>query len=169
MADLFKQIPGVEFIGEDPDTGLELAHFQNIAKATIWGIELDLETIFADWWSLFTKASYTEGDNDTTGEPLSAIPPLKVIVGLRYQRAKWWSEASARFVDSQDRLPTDDPRFEKGVPGFTVYDLSGGYDFDFGLGVLASLENVTDKLYAEPFNNRPEPGRNLRVGLRYRI
>jgi hemoglobin/transferrin/lactoferrin receptor protein len=158
-----------EFIGEDPDTGLELAQFQNIDKATIWGIELDLETIFASWWSLFTNATYTEGDNDTTGEPLSAIPPLKVIVGLRYQRARWWSEASLRFVDAQDRLPTDDPRFEKGVPGFTVYDLRGGYDFGFGLGVLASLENLTDKLYAEPFNNRPEPGRNLRLGLRYRF
>jgi hemoglobin/transferrin/lactoferrin receptor protein len=158
-----------EFIGEDPDTGLELAQFQNIDKATIWGIELDLETIFASWWSLFTNATYTEGDNDTTGEPLSAIPPVKVIVGLRYQRARWWSEASLRFVDAQDRLPTDDPRFEKGVPGFTVYDLRGGYDFSFGLGVLASLENLTDKLYAEPFNNRPEPGRNLRLGLRYRF
>ncbi len=159
-----------EYPCEDlPRPDLECAQFQNIDKATIWGVELDLETIFATWWSLFTNASYTEGDNDTTGEPLSAIPPLKVIVGLRYQRARWWSEASARFVDSQDRLPTDDPRFEKGVPGFTVYDLRGGYDFDFGLGVLASLENVTDKLYAEPFNNRPEPGRNLRVGLRYRF
>ena len=158
-----------EFIGEDPDTGLELAQFQNIDKATIWGIELDLETIFASWWSLFTNASYTEGDNGTTGEPLSAIPPLKVVVGVRYQRARWWSEASARIVGDQDRLPTDDPRFEKGVPGFTVYDLRGGYDFAFGLGVLASLENFTDKLYAEPFNNRPEPGRNLRVGVRYRF
>ncbi len=158
-----------EFIGEDPDTGLELAQFQNIDEAKIWGIELDLETIFASWWSLFTNASYTEGENDTTGEPLSAIPPLKVIVGLRYQRARWWSEASVRFVDSQDRLPTDDPRFERGVPGFTVYDLRGGYDFSFGLGVLASLENLTDKLYSEPFNNRPEPGRNLRLGLRYRF
>jgi TonB-dependent heme/hemoglobin receptor len=158
-----------EFIGEDPESGLLLAQFANIDKATIRGIELDLDTIFATWWSLFTNVSYTEGDNETTNEPLSAIPPFKLIVGLRYQRTRWWAETSARIVGSQDRLPTDDPRFEKGVPGFTVYDVRAGYDFPFGLAVLASLENFTDKLYAEPFNNRPEPGRNLRLSVRYKF
>jgi outer membrane receptor protein involved in Fe transport len=139
--------------------------FQNIAESTIWGIEFDLETIFANWWSVFTTVAYTEGDNDITNEPLSFIPPLKVIVGLRYQQPRWWAEASARIVDRHDRLPA-------GVdedPGFTVYDLRAGYDFDFGLGIVASVENLGDKLYNETFNNRPEPGRNLRVSARYRF
>jgi outer membrane receptor protein involved in Fe transport len=90
-------------------------------------------------------------------------------LGLRYQQARWWAEVNARFVDRLTRLPSDDPDFEVGVPGFSVYDLRGGYDFDVGLGFLVALGNITDKLYAEPFNNRPEPGRNYRVTARYRF
>ena len=74
-----------------------------------------------------------------------------------------------RWLDSQTRLPTDDPRFETGTPGFTVFALRGGYDFDFGLGVMVALENLFDELYNEPYNNRPEPGRNLRMTLQYRF
>jgi outer membrane receptor protein involved in Fe transport len=147
------------------DFGDETGQIQNIAEARIWGIELDLETIFANWWSLFVNAAYSEGDNKADDEPLGFIPPFKVVAGLRYQHPRWWAEASARIVSDQTRVPEDADE----SPGFTTFDLRAGYDFDFGLGVLASLENFTDKLYAEPFNNRPEPGRNLRVGLRYRF
>ncbi len=146
-----------------------MAQFANIDKATIWGVELDLETIFADWWTAFGSIAYIEGDNNTTNEPLSTIPPLKVVLGVRYQRTTWWTEANLRFLDRQTDLPEDDPFFDTGTTGFTVYDLRGGYDFNFGLGVLIALENITDKLYNEPFNNRPEPGRNFRATLRYRF
>ncbi len=160
----------LEFLGEiDPDLGIELAQLQNIEKARIWGIELDLETIFATWWTAFGSIAYIEGENNLTSEPLPSIPPFKIVLGVRYQKTNWWSEANLRFVDRQTRLPEDDPFFETGTTGFTVYDLRGGYDFKFGLGVLIALENITDKLYNEPYNNRPEPGRNLRATLRYRF
>ncbi len=87
-------------------------------------------------------------------------------LGVRYQRPSWWVEADLRWLDSQGRLPEFDFFFDTGTRGFTVYDLRAGYEFDFGLGVLVALENLTDELYNEPFNNRPEPGRNLRTTLR---
>ncbi|MCG6948034.1 MAG: TonB-dependent receptor [Acidobacteria bacterium] len=149
--------------------GIQCAEFANIAKATIKGVEFDLEAIFANWWTAFGSIAYMEGDNESTGEPLSTIPPLKVLLGLRYQRSAWWTEANLRFLDRQTDLPEDDPFFDTGTVGFTVYDLRGGFDFDFGLGFIASVENITDKLYNEPFNNRPEPGRNFRVTARYRF
>jgi hemoglobin/transferrin/lactoferrin receptor protein len=149
--------------------GVQCAQFGNIEKATISGVELDLEAMIGTWWTAFGSFSYMKGDNESTGEPLSTIPPMKIILGLRYQRSSWWTEANMRFVDRQTDLPEDDPFFDTGTVGFTVYDLRGGYDFDFGLGFLVALENITDKLYNEPFNNRPEPGRNLRMTLRYRF
>jgi hemoglobin/transferrin/lactoferrin receptor protein len=149
--------------------GVQCAEFANIDKATIWGAEFDLEAIFADWWTAFGSIAYMQGDNKTTNEPLSTIPPLKVILGLRYQRVQWWTEANMRFLDRQTNLPESDPFFDTGTIGFTVYDLRGGYDFNFGLGFLVAIENITDKLYNEPFNNRPEPGRNFRVTARYRF
>jgi hemoglobin/transferrin/lactoferrin receptor protein len=149
--------------------GVPCAQFANIAKATIWGIEFDLETIFANWWTAFTSIAYMEGEDKTEGEPLSTIPPLKVLLGLRYQRSAWWTEANLRFLDRQTDLPENDPFFDTGTVGFTVYDLRGGYDFNFGLGFLVAIENITDKLFNEPFNNRPEPGRNVRATVRYRF
>jgi hemoglobin/transferrin/lactoferrin receptor protein len=161
----------ISYVIEDEprDDGFYYGKLENIERARIQGVELNFETIFADWWTAFLTYAYTKGDNRTTGEPLSVIPPQKVLLGLRYQRARWWTEAGARFVDRQTRLPSNDPDFEEGVPGFSVYDLRGGYDFDFGLGILVALENITDKLYAETFNNRPEPGRSFRVTARYRF
>ena len=160
----------LEFLGTSPDPPyFELAQFANIDQATIWGIEFDLETLFATYWSVFFNYAYIEGTNEITDEPLPTIPPQKIVLGLRYQRLNWWAEASARIVDRETDLPPGDPFFEVGYPGFTVYGLSGGYDFRFGLGLIATLENATDKLYSEPFNNRPEPGQNLRVSARYRF
>ena len=158
------------YIEDEPrDDGFYYGRLENIEKARIQGVEFNFETIFADWWTAFVTYAYTKGDNLTTDEPLSVIPPQKVLLGLRYQRARWWAEANGRFVDRQTRLPSNDPDFEEGVPGFSVYDLRGGFDFDFGLGFLVAVGNITDKLYAEPFNNRPEPGRNYRVTARYRF
>jgi len=166
---------GLEFLNpgdpgyEDCPPGLDCSQFQNIEKATIQGVELDLEVIFAKWWTVFGTFAYLEGDNKTTGEPLASIPPWKVIAGIRYQRNSWWAEADGRYVGSQTRLPADDPRFETGTEAFAVFDIRGGYDFKFGLGILVSLENIFDELYNEPYNNRPEPGMNLRATVRYRF
>ncbi|MCU0304092.1 MAG: TonB-dependent receptor [Thermoanaerobaculales bacterium] len=152
-----------------PIPGIECSTFENTEKAEIWGVELDLEWILARWWSVFGSFAYLEGTDKTTDEPLSSIPPWKITAGVRYQRSQWWAEADVRYVGEQDRLPSDDPRFETGTEPFTVFDVRGGYDFAFGLGVLVSFENVFDELYNEPFNNRPEPGSNLRATLRYRF
>jgi hemoglobin/transferrin/lactoferrin receptor protein len=154
---------------DSPIPGLDCAQFQNIEKASIQGVELDLEIIFAKWWTVFGTFAYLEGENKTTGEPLASIPPWKVIAGIRYQRSAWWAEANVRYVGEQSRLPADDPRFESGTEPFTVFDLRGGYEFKFGLGILVSLENIFDELYNEPYNNRPEPGMNLRATVRYRF
>jgi hemoglobin/transferrin/lactoferrin receptor protein len=151
------------FLGEDPDSGLQLSQFDNIGEATIRGIELELETLFARSWTAFTNAAYSRGENKIEDEPLGFIPPLKVVVGLRFQPSTWWVEGSARIVGDQDRVPDDQNPSE----GFTTFDLRGGFDFGNGLRLQATFGNLADKTYAEPFNNRFEPGRNFRVGVNY--
>ena len=59
--------------------------------------------------------------------------------GLGASFVEKWGEAGARLVDRQTRLPSDDPDFEEGEPGFSVYDLRGGFDFDFGPGIAKEL------------------------------
>ena len=62
-----------------------------------------LEAIFANWWTAFGSIAYMEGENKVTNEPLASIPPLKIILGVRYQRPAWWTEANLRFLDRNDR------------------------------------------------------------------
>lgn len=160
-------------LGENPDTGLFEIAYANIEDATIKGVEIELETLMSDRWTVTTNYSYTEGNNDTTGEPLGFIPPWKVVLGLRYDAPDWWTEASARFVGRQNRLPKDetiaDPSQEPPVGDFTTVDLRAGYTFGNGITLRATLGNLFDKLYSEPYNLRPEPGRYLRTSIGYRF
>jgi len=155
-------------LGPDPDDPrITLIRFDNVEEATIQGVEVELETLFFERWTAFTNVAYTRGDNDTENQPLGFIQPWKAVLGVRYAAPSWWAEGSARIMGRYDRPPSGDPADE--TPGFTVYDLRAGYDFEGGLSVQATLGNLTDKVYAEPFNNRPEPGRSFRAGVRYRF
>jgi hemoglobin/transferrin/lactoferrin receptor protein len=153
-------------IGPDPDEPeLELLQFANVEKATISGVELELESLVAERWTVFVNAAYLRGDNDTENQPLGFIPPFKSVAGARYQTPRWWIEGSARLVARTTRVPegTDE------TPGFATLDLRGGVDVGHGLQLQATIANVLDRLYAEPFNNRPEPARSYRTSLRYRF
>ena len=160
-------------LGEDPITGLNLIQYDNIDDATVKGIEIELETLVSERWTLITNYSYTEGDNDNTGEPLGFIPPWKVVLGLRYQAPKWWIEANGRFVGEQTRVPSPEniaaPADEAPIGDFITADIRTGYTFDNGLILRATLGNIFDELYSEPYNLRPEPGRYLRtsIGIRF--
>jgi hemoglobin/transferrin/lactoferrin receptor protein len=159
-------------LGPDPTSGLILLQYDNIDEATIQGIELELETIVDRHWTVFTTASYTRGDNDLTDEPLDFIPPWKVALGVRYERPDWWVELRGRLVGEQTRVPgfediSDPDETQQPVGDFAVADVRGGFTLDWGLSVKATLANITNELYSEPFNIRPEPARNLRISLGY--
>ncbi|RLE26522.1 MAG: hypothetical protein DRJ65_05360 [Acidobacteria bacterium] len=160
-------------LGPDPITGLELIQYDNIEDATVKGIEIELETMMYERWTLITNFSYTEGDDDNTGEPLGFIPPWKFVLGLRYQAPRWWIEATGRFVGEQTRVPSPeniaDPEDEAPIGDFITADLRTGYSFDGGLTLRATLGNIFNELYSEPYNLRPEPGRYLRVSIGYRF
>ena len=151
------------FLGTDPNSGLQLARFDNIDEATIQGVELELQRFLGPRWSVFTNFSYTRGTNETSGEPLALIPPVKLVAGGRYQVRSWWGELTGRLVSDQDRVPSALEPSES----FTTFDVRGGYDLADGVGLQIALENLADEAYAEPFNERLEPGRNLRVSLNY--
>ncbi|MCU0293736.1 MAG: TonB-dependent receptor, partial [Thermoanaerobaculaceae bacterium] len=113
----------------------------------------------------FGSVAYSRGTDERTGEPLPLIAPLKGVLGARYERPRWWGELSTRMMSRNDRVA---PGYEE-TPGFTVYDIRGGYNFALGLSLQAAVENLSDKAYHEPFNIRLEPGRSLRVSVGYRF
>ncbi len=153
------------FLGTDPQTGLELAQFQNTDRATIRGAEFQLESYISDRWAAFGNVSYSRGSDDKTGEPLPLIAPLKGVIGVRYQHPRWWGELASRMVARETRVPPG----ETSTPGFATVDFRGGYAFAGGLSLQAAVENLGNVAYHEPFNVRLEPGRNLKVAVGYKF
>ncbi len=160
-----KDFIGLAFLGVDPETGLELAQFENTERATIRGAEFQLESYLSDRWTAFGNVTFIRGTNDKTGEPLALIAPVKGILGVRYQQPRWWGELDTRMVARQDRVATG---YEP-TPGFAVVDLRGGYELTAGLMLQAAVENIGNVAYHEPFNVRLEPGRNVKVSVGYKF
>jgi len=156
---------GLAFLGTDPETGLQLAQFENTERATIRGAEFQLESYLSDSWTAFGNVTFIRGTDDKTGDPLPLIAPVKGVLGVRYQRAMWWSELDTRMVARQDRVATG---YEQ-TPGFAIVDVRGGYEFSMGLRVQAEVENIGNVAYHEPFNVRLEPGRNVRLSVGYKF
>ncbi|MDY6933387.1 MAG: TonB-dependent receptor [Spirochaetota bacterium] len=132
--------------------------FSNIGEAEIWGIESSLDFIMSQSWSVFSTLGYTKGEDKTGDDPLEGIPPLKVILGLRYDKKKtplfdgrFWSEISARIYDEQDRIPHDWTEDQK-TPAFTVYDFRMGYNISSvsiikDINFIFEIENLGNRKY----------------------
>jgi hemoglobin/transferrin/lactoferrin receptor protein len=155
----------IAFLGTDPQTGLELAQFQNTDKATIRGVEFQLESYLTEAWTAFGNVSYSRGTDDKTGDPLALISPLKGLLGVRYQQARWWGEVATRMVARETRVPAG----ETATPGFATVDLRAGYAFANGLLLQAAVDNIGNVAYHEPFNVQLEPGRNFKMSVGYRF
>jgi hemoglobin/transferrin/lactoferrin receptor protein len=153
----------IAFLGTDPQTGLELAQFQNTDRATIRGAEFQLESYLSEKWTAFGNVSYSRGTDDKTNDPLPLIAPLKGVLGLRYEQLRWWGEVATRMVARETRVPAG----ETSTPGFATVDLRGGYALADGLFLEAAVDNIGNVAYHEPFNVRLEPGRNFKLSVGY--
>ncbi len=160
-----KDFINIVFLGTDPNTGLQLAQFQNTDRAMIQGAEFELQSYLGERWTAFGNISYSRGTDDKTGDPLALIAPVKGVLGIRYQQQKYWGELASRMVARQDRVPVG----SSVTPGFATIDLRGGYELRGGLRVQAAVENLGNVAYHEPFNTFLEPGRNFKFSIGYRF
>jgi hemoglobin/transferrin/lactoferrin receptor protein len=77
-------------IGVDPATGATLFQSQNLESAEISGVEAALELALDAWHpalEAFTgsvTASWAEGEDTSTGEPINSVDPPRGMLGLRY-------------------------------------------------------------------------------------
>jgi len=86
-----------------------------------------------------------------------------------------FGEISVKRVEGQNRIPEISNLYDVTTDGFTLTNVSVGMRLFDLVQLSASLNNVFDVIYSEPFNARspdnpiPEPGRNLVIGLRSSI
>lgn len=124
--------------------------------ARLQGVEMDGELLLTDVWSMYGNFWYTYGENIVTGAPMSRIPPLQGIAGLRWRQPtlRSYFQVYTWMVDRQDRLdPVRDAADERipigGTPGFATLNARVGRSFGTvdQHTLSLSLENITDKAY----------------------
>jgi outer membrane receptor protein involved in Fe transport len=56
-----------------------------------------------------------------------------------------------------------------GLPGYTVFDVRGGYSFNRNLRMTLAMENIFNKLYRTAHSRMDAQGRNLLVSMEYKF
>jgi len=117
-----------------------------------------------------TIAKFTSGIND--GEYVPRMPAQRIGVELSYQAYLWSAKIrNTRYLD-QTRLS----QFETKTKGFDLLSINAEYNLASASGELtlySSLQNVLDEAvrYHTSFvkDEVLQPGRNVRVGVRYQF
>lgn len=168
--------------GTTADGKLEVTK-KNSGDGYVAGAEAAARLRFGTYWSVFADVSWMNGKVEAypTSDPVlvkeyvDRLMPLTGHVGARWElRGRCWVETAVTIADKADRLSTSDRRDTErippgGTPGYTVWDLRGGWHISDNATLSLSVENVTDEDYRIHGSGVNEPGRNVvaAVDLRY--
>ncbi|MET0329237.1 MAG: TonB-dependent hemoglobin/transferrin/lactoferrin family receptor [Luteimonas sp.] len=145
-------IESTRYIGDDPVTGLMVYQSQNVDDARIRGVEFKGGVYFdtiapaLEGWSLQGAATWSRGEDRTTGEALGSVDPLTATLGVAFERDAWGAELIGRFAGRRDRLPTapaGSAYFES--PGHALLDLYAHWSFAPGTRLNAGVFNLADR------------------------
>lgn len=149
--------------------------YRNI-HATMWGAELGSQVSLAYDFFLRGSLSYVEARNESSGRPLSEIPPLRGTFSVRYDNGMYFLEALENLARKQDRV--DSGLGETATPGWATTDIKGGVNYQ-GFSLIIGVNNLFDKQYfshlsyaRDPFQSGvkvPENGKNAYFTLGYRF
>ncbi|HVG93530.1 MAG TPA: TonB-dependent receptor [Planctomycetota bacterium] len=167
---LIQRVPGT-WQGSPEIDGLPVSTRENVADATMYGIEAWGEVLLCRDWRIFGNVSWVHGTDDTTDEPLNKVPPLNGLAGARWTRSdeRWWVEPYVRWAAKQDRISeADEADFRIGPDGTDSWwtaNLRVGYDTGKGFRWVAEAANVFDEKYKHHGSGTWDPGRSLILSI----
>ncbi len=129
--------------------GNNLWQRQNVARATLRGLELEGQSYLAENWSTRYSLAALWGANDTAGKPLPGIAPLTGTLALRYDLGDIYSEGVMKAYQGRQRIDTRTERPTAGFADFSLYvgghlDALAGERFN-GWKVVAGVENLFNR------------------------
>lgn len=140
--------------------------FRNRGEATIEGIEVELQTSFAERFSVEAGAALSNGATDG-GAEIDDIAPPSGWVNLRYSMGRAFAFGRVTtFLEHDDPGPTELAR-----PGYTLFDLGGGFRFSDAIELRLLVRNLGDKRYTAAADNAADlaMGRSVSFGVSGRI
>lgn len=149
---------------------------QNVNRATIYGINLNLDFMISSSLNLNSTANYTHGrlnPGKTTELPLDHIPPFYGKTSLIYTHKKLSADFYAlyngwkKLVDynpaGEDNLQYATP---EGMPSWFTLNLKTGINLHQKLALQLGIENILDRNYRYFASGFSAPGRNFILALR---
>ena len=128
------------------------AQVRNI-DASSHGLEAALSYALAPQWTLDASLAHVRGKNRTDGTALAQQPPLEGKLGLNWNNGTWSAGALWRLAARQDRVDIGKGNIAGQdigpTPGFATLSLNGSYRLHKRVRVIAGVDNVFDKTYAE--------------------
>ena len=135
--------------------------FRNRGEAVVRGAELEAQTRFSSGWSSELGLAVTDGEAD--GADIDDMPASNGWLQLRKTFGDFYAFGRvAAFAKKDDPGPTEDVR-----PGFTIYDLGGGWHLTPQLELRVVARNLGDKRYFAAADEAADlsPGRSITLGL----
>ncbi|MBL8453558.1 MAG: TonB-dependent receptor, partial [Zoogloea sp.] len=121
--------------------------------ATTYGLEGDMSYALGNFWKAWGTLAWVHGENDSSGKPLSQIPPLEGRLGAGYDDKTWNAGALLRMVQGQKRYDTGYGNVVGQDIGasasFAIVSLNAGYRPRKGVLFTAGVDNLFDRTYAE--------------------
>lgn len=140
--------------------------FRNRGQGTIEGLELEVQSVIADDWSLEGGVAVSDGSTDG-GAQIDDIAPPNGWVTLRYSFDHAYVFGRVSSFRSQDEPgPTELAR-----DGYTLFDAGGGFRFSEAIELRLMVRNVADKRYYAAADNAADlaTGRIVSLALSGRI
>lgn len=160
----------------------KLESLQNVAYATVWGIQANMELWMSQHLSLTSHANYIKGretdDQFNTQVPLRHAPPFYGNTALRYKARRiigeisWMHNSSVKhesLAPSEKNKPeiyASDSQGRPYAPGWYTLNLKGSFQFNKQFQVTAGWENLTNRLYRSYASGIVAVGSNLILSLR---
>ncbi len=168
----FTQLNIFDSVAVGPGVYSPLWRFDNVDNVTIYGFEAVVEGNLHNGSYGSLTFSYQHGDNNTEDQPLF-VSPIKTTLSIGHKHKKYGfnSEITIRRVEDQNRIANLTYLDDISTKGFTIVNFTNGIDIFENVRLTASVNNIFDKLYSEPFNGRnpdnpiPESGRNFIIGI----
>jgi len=155
---------------------------QNVAKATVYGLQVSAEVFFIPALSLQTHANWISGKetDEVMNEqvPLRHAPPFYGSSALKYRLKKITAEINAQYnsqIKNEDLAPSEqaktdiyakDANNKPYSPGWYTLNLRGSYQMSKNLLITAAWENITNQRYRPYSSGIVAPGTNFIVSLR---
>jgi len=155
---------------------------QNVANATVTGLQISAELFFATRFSLLTHANWIGGKetDDVKNEqvPLRHAPPFYGSAAIRYRfklltaelNSQYNSEISNARLAPSEQAKTDiyakDATAKPYAPGWIILNLKGSYQLHKNWLLTAAWENLTNRRYRPYSSGIVAAGSNFIVSVR---